>query len=261
MKIGVCASPDKLPIIEDLGYDYIETTFSWLTSLNEAEFLQQTAFVERFSVSSEAFNLFFSGDVKLYAPDGNQDLILREISAYAEKGFSRASLWGGKVAVIGSGLARGIPEGMTRERTERQFARVLAVCGEAADKYGMKIVVEPLSYGESNYIHTVAEGAAAARLSNNSAVGVLVDFFHHHNNNEDPNTLPNYGDILYHVHYARPVDRLAPEEEDAPKLTALAALLKQCPKAERISLECIWKPDFESAVTSARPLMEIFKRS
>ena len=259
MKIGVCASPENLPLLKELGYDYFEPRFDWMTSLDETAFREQTALVEKYGLAAETFCVFFRGDAKLYAPDGNQDPLLREIFAYSDAGFARASAWGGKIAVIGSGFVRGIPEGMTREETEKQFARVLNVCGEAADRHGMKIVVEPLSFCDCNYIHTVAEGAAVAKLSGHPAVGVLVDFFHHHNTNDDLNAIPDFADILYHVHYARNLDRLVPREEDVTTLKKLAELLKKCPKAERISLECIWDPDFDTAITQARPYMEIFK--
>lgn len=259
MKIGICASPDQLPIISKLRYEYIETNFSWIADMEENIFREQTALIEKYSVPSEAFNIFFRGGMKLYAPDGNQDPLLPEIATFARSGFSRAVTWGGKVAVIGSGFVRGIPDGMSREETEAQFARILEVCGEEADRYGMKIVVEPLSRTDCNYIHTVAEGAAVARMANNPAVGVLVDFFHHWKNDDDFNSLTANADILYHVHYARPGDRNVPHEEDKASLIKLAELLRKCPNAERISLECICKPDFESAIAEARPLMEVFK--
>ena len=137
MKIGVCASPDKLPLLEELGYDYIEANFGWLATLSDEEFGRHMREMERFSLASEAFNCFFKGDMVLYAQDGNQDALLREIRAYAERGFARASAWGGKIAVIGSGGARKMQEWMTREEADRQFSRVLGVCGEVADKYGM----------------------------------------------------------------------------------------------------------------------------
>ena len=260
MKIGVCTSPDKLPLLAELGYDYFEACFSWLADLSEEEFRKQTARVEAYAVAGEACNIFFRGGMKLYAPDGNQDMLLREIAGYAETGFRRASAWGGKIAVIGSGFVRGIPEGMTREETEPQFARVLQVCGEAAERYGMKIVVEPLSRGDCNYIHTVAEGAAAARLANHPAVGVLVDYYHHRQNGDDLESLPMYADLLYHVHYARPGDRFVPREEDRDALVHFAELLKKCPAAERVSLECNWGPDFDAAVTAAKPMMEMFQK-
>jgi len=259
MKIGVCASPNQLPLVSELRYDFIETNFSEITDMEENGFKEQTALIEKYSIPSETFNIFFRGGMQLYAPDGNQDPLLAEVAAYARKGFSRASAWGGKVAVIGSGFVRGIPEGMTREQTEAQFVRVLEVCGEEADRYGMKIVVEPLSRRECNYIHTVAEGAAVARMANHPAVGVLVDFFHHWKNDDNFDSITDNADILYHAHYARPDDRNAPNESDREALVQLAALLKKCPKAERISLECTWSPDFETAVREGRPLMEIFR--
>ena len=261
MKIGVCASPDKLPLLEELGYDYIEANFGWLATLSDEEFGRHMREMERFSLASEAFNCFFKGDMVLYAQDGNQDALLKEIRAYAERGFARASAWGGKIAVIGSGGARKMQEWMTREEADRQFSRVLGVCGEVADKYGMRVAVEPLSRRECNYIHTVAEGASVAELSGHPAVGVMVDFFHHASNEDDLASLSNYADILYHSHYARPGDRFVPAVEDKSALASVQELLQQCPKVERISLECRWDPDFETAVTAARPLMEIFKLS
>jgi len=65
---------------------------------------------------------------------------------------------------------------------------------------------------------------------------------------------------LWHVHYGRPVDRWAPVPGDEDKLAYLASILKQCPKAERISLECSWHPDFETAIRTAEPLMEVFRQ-
>ena len=259
MKIGVCAKPDKLPLLSDLGFDYIETNFGWMTALDDASFREQSVTVEKYSLASEAYNGFFKGSMKLYAHDGDQSALLREIAAYAEKGFSRAAAWGGKIAVIGSGAARAIPENMSREETEKQFARVLSVCGEAADKHGMTVTIEPLSFNECNYIHTVGEGAATAKLSGHPAVGVMVDFYHHWNSHEDFATLPEFADKLWHAHYARPEDRNAPDTNDLSHLQVCADVLKKCPNAKRISLECRWSPDFVTALTTARPLMEIFK--
>ena len=259
MKIGVCTSPDKLQLLSGLGYDYFEASFSWLASLDESEFSKQSAIVEKYAIAAEACNLFFKGGMKLYAPDQNQDEILKEVAEYADKGFARISAWGGKVAVIGSGGVRAIKEGMTREETDRQFARVLNVCGEAADKYGMVVTVEPLSANECNYIHTVGEGASLARLSGNKSVGVMVDFFHHARNNDSLESMPEYSDRLWHAHYARPLDRRVPEEGDMEHLKICAEALKKCPNVKRVSLECGWSPDIETALALTRPCLEIFK--
>ena len=148
---------------------------------------------------------------------------------------------------------------MTEDEVRPQFARVLSVCGEAAARHGMRVVVEPLSRRDCNFIHTVAEGAAAARLADHPAVGVLVDFFHAAANADDTANLPAYADLLWHVHYGRPDDRWAPIPGDEERLASVAAVLARCPAAERISLECSWHPDFDTAVAAARPLMEVFR--
>ena len=259
MKIGVCASPDKAAFLAELGYDYFESNFSWLASLDEEALRANTALIERCGLPAEAYNIFFRGGMKLYAKDGDQDPLLSEIAAYAEGAFARAAAWGGKIAVIGSGFVRGIPEGMTRDEVEPQFARVLTVCGEVAGRHGMRVVVEPLSRRDCSYIHTVEEAAAVARLAAHPAVGVLVDFYHASESGEDPACIPAFADLLWHVHYGRPVDRWAPIPGDEDALSSLAALLRRCPQAERVSLECSWHPDFDTAVTAARPLMEVFR--
>ena len=55
MKIGVCASPDKLPLLAELGYDYLEANFSWLASLDGEALRQNTALIEKTGVPAEAW--------------------------------------------------------------------------------------------------------------------------------------------------------------------------------------------------------------
>ncbi len=259
MKIGVCAGPEILPLLESLGFDYIESNFSWLAGLSEAEYQQKTALLKASSLRSEAFNGFFPGGIKLYAPDGDQAPFLRNIEAYCEKGFARAASWGGQVAVIGSGYVRGIPDGMTWAECDVQFARVLEVCGRVAEKYGMVVTVEPLSRNECSYIHTLPESARVAAMAHHPAVRMMVDFYHYWKNSEALCDLPIYADRLVHSHYARPVDRNAPTPGDEALLQGVLDALKQCPKIERISLECVWNPNIDEGIRTARPLMEIFK--
>lgn len=259
MKLGVCVGPEMLPLLESLSFDYFEANFSWLAGLDDRTFHEKTALVEASPLRAEAFNGFFPGDIKLYAPDGNQEPLLAKVEAYCERGFDRAASWGGKVAVIGSGYVRGIPEGMTWEACDVQFARVLAVCGRVAAKYGMIVTVEPLSRNECNYIHTLSESARVAALADEPAVRMMVDFYHYWKNGEELCDLPVYADRLVHAHYARPVDRDAPAPGDEELLRGVREALSLCPGIERMSLECSYKPDFTAGVTRARPLMETFK--
>ena len=82
MKIGVCASPDKLPLLSGLRYDYIETNFSWMMSLDGEEFRRQTALIERNGLPSETFNIFFRGGMKLYALSNGVPAMLVGVNPY-----------------------------------------------------------------------------------------------------------------------------------------------------------------------------------
>ncbi len=261
MKLGVCCFPDKLPLLREIGYDYMDVHFAWLCGLSDEAFAQKTAEVEKYGLPGEALQGFF-GDVTLFSPDrcaSDEDALLAEIAAYAERGFARAAAWGGRVAVIGSGRQRNIPADYGRDRAEAYFTRIISVCGEAADRHGMRIAVEPLSTRETNFLHTVREGAAIARATGSPAVGTLVDFFHLRYNHDELFSLPAVGDTLIHAHIARPGDRNAPVPGDEETLRAWAEILDKCPSVERLTLECIWKPDFDTAIRVSYPLLAPFK--
>ena len=55
------------------------------------------------------------------------------------------------------------------------------------------------------------------------------------------------------------MDRDAPYAENEADLQAVLAALKTCPGIERMSLECVYKPDFKAALERARPLLEMFR--
>ena len=114
MKFGVCGNLSRLPVIKAAGYDYIEMNFSTLALMSEEDFVKTREALAEAGMRAEAFNGFFKADVVLYGEGADLDAI----AAYCETGFSRAAQLGGAVAVLGSGGARSIPEGMTREEAE-----------------------------------------------------------------------------------------------------------------------------------------------
>ena len=85
-----------------------------------------------------------------------------------------------KVMVLGSGTARNIPEGFSRDEAVKQFTELCRQLAKVAEQYNVVIAIEPLQHSETNFINTVSEGADIARAVNNSHLGVLADFFHMH---------------------------------------------------------------------------------
>lgn len=254
MRFGACCGTDKLPILKKHGYDYIELNFSDIALSDGARFGEICGEIEHYGLSAECYNGFFKPDIKL-----NDGADYAFIAEYAEKGFSRAERLGGKIAVLGSGVARKIPDGYSRDKAIEQFVRVLNICGEAAGKHGMKLAVEPLNVNETNFINTVADGMEICRLADNENVKCLVDFFHLYMNGEAADSVKNSNGMLIHAHIARPnPDRNAPTVADMSECTAWAAALRACGYDSRISLEGGFNPDFETAVREARRVLEVF---
>ena len=256
MKFGVCNGKlPRVPAILDAGYDYVEMNFANLALMSEEEFIQTKDELARLGIRAEAFNGFFKSDVVLYGEGADLD----RISAYCEIGFSRAAQLGGEVAVLGSGGARSVPEGMTREEAEEQFCRVLTVCGDVALRHGMRIAIEPLRAKECNYINLVSEGAALCRRVNHPAVKLLVDFFHFWCGDEPLSHLHEAADVLIHAHLARPnLDRMMPLPEDRDTVASWAQALRDIGYTGRLSLEGGHGDDFDASIRRTREYLNLF---
>ena len=253
MRIGVCCGPCEWQLVKKLGYDYVEGNFSEFATGDEAHFEYARNLLEQLDIRAETFNGFFA-NVRLY------EVSEPWLEAYAERGFARAAALGGDVAVIGSGYARRVPDGMTYKEACERFARVLTICGDAAQRHGMRVVIEPLRRSECNFINTLRESLALCEQVNHPAVGTLLDFFHFYDNGESVADIADSGKYLWHTHIARPnPDRNAPGAEDTEAMRAWVEALKGIGYHARMSLECIWKPDFTKAVNDACPVMDIFR--
>ena len=236
MKLGAnCGSADRWHLIRECGYDYAEGYFAGITLAEDDEF-------------QKAWDFQKSADIP--------HVTIRE---YCEKGFFRAKALGGKIAVIGSGKSRSIPDGMEKSRAEEEFLEALYLIAKIAIKNDMKIAIEPLRYAETNFINTVEESISLCRLADHKAIGTIVDFFHFHSNGESLESLKNAKDLLFHVHIARPdPDRRIPTEIDRETCLLWADTLREIGYHDRITLEAIFAEDYASDLKAAFPIMKLF---
>ena len=94
-------------------------------------------------------------------------------------------------------------------------------------------------------------------LSDN--VFVLNDFYHSHLEGESLDWISKAGDLLRHVHICD-FERNCPTlEKDADDLIPCVKALKDAGYDARISYECGFKPDFETAVANAKSLTDAFR--
>ena len=266
MKMGVCATNYKdWTTVAKYGYDYIEQAFFLFANATDEEFEEMKKAQAEAGIPVEACMGYFPGGFTIYAfdPETGKGTDFSDVEArvreHSEKGFARASQLGVKVVVVGSGSARRVPEGMDRAEAEKQFARVLEICGEVAAKYGADIVIEPLNKKETDIVNTLEDALYIHSLVKSDNVFVLNDFYHSHLEGESLDWIAKAGDLLRHVHICD-FERNCPTlEKDADDLIPCVKALKAAGYDARISYECGFKPDFETAVKNAKSLTDAFR--
>ena len=127
------------------------------------------------------------------------------VKEYLEELFKRGAYLGIKYFVFGSSGARRIPEGMSLEEGRAQivdFLKRLVV--PVAEKYNIRVAIEPLRPAECNAINTVADGIEVAKKVDSPYVKVLADVKHMYEQNEDFKLLYDYKGWVIHAHTSNP---------------------------------------------------------
>ncbi len=267
MRVGACVfDTAHWTIAAKKGFDFLEAVFAAVANADDATFEEMLKAHKEAGIDVESCMSYFPGDFKLYAYDpatgeGTEEFaeIEKNVREYSERGFARASQLGIKIAVIGSGKARNIPADMKREVAEAQFKRIVEICSEVAEKYGAIIVLEPLNSKETNYMSTLDEAVEVCRKINNKNIFVLNDFFHSMIEKEPTSSLYGAGKLLAHTHISDK-DRGCPSlEKDGEYLMPLVQELVNSGYDARISFECMYNPDFETATEAALPLVKAIR--
>jgi sugar phosphate isomerase/epimerase len=236
-RLGVCTSITNATAVKNAGGDYVEESVQGflVPDKPEGEFRPKAEAAAASPLPVRACNSFLPGSLKSVGPDARPD----EIVAYARTAFRRAREIGITTIVFGSSGSRSIPEGFDRVAARRQFVALLRRLGPLAEANGVVIAVEPLNRDETNFINTVAEGAAIVQEADHPSVRLLADIYHMLRENEGPDALVAAGPLLRHVHIAERQGRTPPGvagDDFRPYLRAL----RQTGYAGALSIECRW---------------------
>lgn len=237
MKIGCtvgCKDIEKIAVCAKVGYDYVEVALNKYAVCSDEEYAEFRKALADNNIPCEAANCLFPGAMKLCG-DGFDEKATEE---YLEKAFARASETGIDTVVFGSGGARMIPEGCTRERALCQLEKL---CRNYLDpigaKYGITVVIEPLNKGECNIFNTVEECAAFVNKLGLRNVKCLADTYHMDIENEPYSNVKLAKGILCHTHIANPDGRVVPMKGDANDYTEFFGSLADIGYNLRLSVE------------------------
>ena len=257
MKIGICAPPQYWQAAKELGYDYSEWNFSVTAGYTPEQFKQVLEQKQALDWSIPSMNGFFPGGFMMFGEDRAQ--IESWTREYAKAGFARAAEFGADVAVMGSGYARNVPDGMEIAQAKERFAALMYILGEEGKQYGVRVAIEPLRRAETNFLHTLWEGAEICDMVDHSSVGLTFDIFHFWSGGEPMENIEKYKKHIFHAHIARPqADRLAPTEADTADCLVYRDALRAIGYDDKISLEPVYG-NFINDITGAYPVLDKFR--
>jgi sugar phosphate isomerase/epimerase len=245
MKFGLCTGPENLEMAVRLGFDYIESTVTGAESMGDADFAALEAKVKSSPIRIERFNVLFPRTIRLVGPEADHG----KIRAYLDRAFPRVKALGGTAVVFGSGGSRMFPAEMPYRDAFRDLIKVTKLIGEAALKYGITIVIEPLNKGETNCINSVREGAMLEGAADHPSVQLLADLYHMLKENEPMDNLLSVKKIK-HTHIALLENRAFPTVCDRD-VRAFFDALKQIGYDGTMSIEGKAMGDFETDAAAA----------
>ena len=253
--IGCAGHPSEAGALKRAGFDYLEVNISQLVAACDSD----VTIMQRQLCESElpvlAGNCFLPGNWPL----GGAGFDEEKNRAYIEKAAARLQALGAKIAVLGSGGARRLQKEYGENRGKEQFLLFFAMASAIMGEKGIRVVIEPLSHNESNYILSVPEALEIAKAVDSPFGGILCDYYHMGQEGEPTTVLPAAKDRLWHCHIAHPITRQAPLPGDGGRYEELAAALKQCEYKGNITFEGICPDSEEVFAQSVGYLKTLFQ--
>jgi sugar phosphate isomerase/epimerase len=245
ISLGVFASYDHAPYLRGLGYGYIEESVGGflIPKDGQSKFDQNLNDLHTVKFPIKSYVILLPADLKTLGPNADHEGVLQR----TELALKRAKECGSKYIVFGSGGARNIPDGFDRDKAKAQHIAVTKRMAPLAEKYGIKIAVEPLNRGETNFINSLAEGVEIVEAVKSPGVKLLCDIYHMLKEDESPDEIVKYGKHIVHCHIAERESRTPPGVK-GDDFRAYLASLKKIGYKGGLSIECFQYTDFDKEI-------------
>jgi sugar phosphate isomerase/epimerase len=233
VKVGYCTGLKNAEAAKAAGFDYVELSATEIAGLSDADFDAAAARLKQAGVATPAANLFVPQTIKVVGPDVDR----AQQTAHVTKVMSRLSALGVQVLVFGSGGARRVPDGFSRDEAWTQLVDFSRRAAEEAKLHGITVAIEPLRRQETNIVNTAAEGLELVNAVNHPNFQLMIDFYHLASEHEDPAIVLKARDHLRHLHVANPQGRVFPQKWEEYDYAPFFANLKAIGYDRRISME------------------------
>ena len=243
MRFGNCTTdPSLLNVMRQYSYSFAEADFQSIGGMSDDKYDDLSQAVKSTGITIAGLNCFASAEVRFLTWSDH------EAATYFEQGVRRAKPFGLEYVVIGSGKARSIPDGMSREEGLSRLTELLRLFGDIAERYDIEVYLEPLRHFETDVINTVKEAAELCKRVGHPRVGCMADFYHMAMVEEPFLDIVETEGYLRHIHIATAPERTIPVAADAAQVESMVSVLKSCHYRGRIVLEGGGKPDMDTAL-------------
>lgn len=232
-QIGYCARLNEIDAAKAAGFDYVELRTSEIAALSDDEFQKLTEKLKCIELPAPVTYLFIPGGIKLTGPNIDKQ---RQME-YVTRAFDRVSRLGARVITFGSGAARQIPDGFSKQEAFNQLVEFCKRIAPEAKALKLTIAIEPQRRQECNIINSVAEALELVTAVNDSAIQLMVDFYHLSEEKEDAAVIIKARTHIRHLHIANPVGRVVPLNRDEYDYTPFFENLRKIGYEGRISIE------------------------
>lgn len=248
MKFGVCTDARGAAQAASQGWDYVEGNVQGIFHGELPEDMYaQSGGAGVMALPMPVANCLLPGAMKIVGDTVDDQLI----GQYMDRVIRRAAAAGTTILVFGSGVARCVPEGWSRDAARQQILSFLRMAGPIAQQAGVTIVIEPLNTAECNILNTVNESMDYVRSVGHPSIQCLVDSYHFWMVDEPLENLRLAMDSIRHVHVADKVGRTPPGESGQSDYIPFFSVLKSAGYSGCISVEA---HGFDLAAAGSRVL-------
>jgi D-psicose/D-tagatose/L-ribulose 3-epimerase len=256
VQVGVCTPLKDIDAAKTAGFEYLELGTSEITALSDADFDAALSRVKQLGLPVPVTNLFLPATLKVTGPEVDPEAQLR----YVQKAFARLSRLGTGIVVFGSGGARRVPDGFSKDEAFKQLVEFGRRIAPDARTHNITIAVEPLRRQETNIINSAAEGLELVNAIDRPNFQLMIDFYHLASEREDPAIVRRAREHIRHLHMANPQGRVYPLAWDEYDYAPFFANLRAIGYDKRISIEASTKDFPLEAPRAIALLRQAFNR-
>lgn len=233
VQIGYCTQLKGIDDAKAAGFDFVELRTSEIAGLSDADYETLKKRIEKLGLSVPVTYIFIPSSIKLTGPRVDKEQQMN----YVRKAFDRVSRLGAQIVTFGSGGARQVPEGFSKEEAFQQLVEFCRRIGPEARARNITIAIEPQRRQECNIINTAAEGLELVEAVNDPNIQLMVDFYHLAAEQEDPAIILKAKDHIRHLHIANPEGRVFPLKWEEYDYAPFFRNLRKIGYDKRISVE------------------------